>query len=136
LSNAAHVRRKTKTLTLPYFTGSMTALAFIYFAGEWKLEVNWTGAALLVGAIAMLVVMWLSMRQQVILTFDFWRWVSGAAVMCVMAIFSIWMPSVSGLSGAIGMLILTGALAVIAMGALMWNNPAMRRLVNVKLRKN
>lgn len=135
LSNAAHVRRKTKSLALPYAAGSTTALALIYFAGAWQMEISWAGAALMVGAIAMLIVMWFGMRRQVRFTLDFERWIWSAAVMLAMAALVVWMPNVSGLGAAIAMLMLVATPAGVAVMALLWKNPATIRLLNVQLRK-
>lgn len=136
LSNAAHVRRKTKSLAMPYAAGSMTALALIYFAGAWRMELGWAAAALLFGAAVMLMVMWVGMRRQVRFTLDFGRWIWSAAVTLAVVLLAIWMPRVSGWNAAIGILMLAGAVAGVAMFALLWNNPATLRLLNAQLRKN
>lgn len=136
LSNAAHVRRKTKSLALPYAAGAMVSLALIYLAGAWEMGIVWTGAALIIGAVAMLIVMWVYMRRQVRFSLDFSRWISGAAVMLAMALLVIWMPRVSGLGASIGMLMLAATPAGVAVLALLWKNPASLRLLNVQLRKN
>lgn len=135
LSNAAHVRRKTKSLTLPYAAGAMISLVLIYFAGAWQMGIVWAGAALIMGAVAMLMVMWVSMRRQVRFTVDFKQWIWGAAVMLAMAALVIWMPNVSGLGAAIAMLVLVATPASVAVMALLWKNPATLRLLNVQLRK-
>ncbi len=136
LSNVAHVKRKTKSLALPYAAGSMTAVVLIYFAGAWQMKISWAGAALMAGAIAMFITMLISMYRQVKFFLDAGRCFIGAAVMFAMALLVIWMPKVSGLAASIGMLMLAGALAGVAMLALLWGNPATLRLVNVKLAKN
>lgn len=136
LSNAAHVSRKTKSLTLPYAVGAMASLALIYLAGAWQMGIVWAGAALIMGAAAMIMVMWVSMRRQIRFTVDFKQWIWGAAVMLVMAVLVIWMPDVSGLGSAIVMLMLLATPASAAVMALLWKNPATLRLLNVQLRKN
>jgi O-antigen/teichoic acid export membrane protein len=136
LGNAAHVRRKTKSLAMPYAAGSMTALALIYFAGSWHMELGWAAAALLLGAAVMLMVMWVGMRRQVRFTLDFGCWIWTAAVTLAVVLLAIWMPRVSGWNAAIGILLLAGAVAGAAIFALLWNNPATLRLLNAQLRKN
>lgn len=135
LSNAAHVKRKTKSLTLPYAAGSITALSLIYIAGAWHMEIVWAGVALMIGAMAMLVVMWVSMRRQVWFDLDSSRWIWGAVAMLAMAMLIFWLPRVSGLGAAIGMLMLVSIPAGIATIALLWKNPATLRLLSVQLRK-
>lgn len=136
LSNAAHVRRKTKSLALPYAAGSITALILIYFAGVRQMEIGWAGAALMVGGIGMLMVMWFGMRRQVRFTLDFGRWIWGAVVMLILAALTLWMPIVSKFESNIGMLVLIAIPTGIAILALLWNNPATLRLLNVQLAKN
>lgn len=136
LSNAAHIRRKTNSLALPYAVGSITTLVLIYFAGIWQMEIIWAVAALLVGALAMLVVMWVGMHRQVRFTFDFARWLWGAAVMMAMTAFVFWIPNVTGVGATITMLMLIATAAGIAVMSLLWKNPATIRLLNVKLKKN
>lgn len=136
LSNAAHIRRKTKSLALPYAAGAMVSLVLIYFAGVWQMGIIWAGAALIMGAMAMLMVMWIGMRRQIRFTLDFKRWIWSAVVMVAMAAIVIWMPRVSGLGAAIGMLILVATPAGIAVVALLWKNPATLRLLSVRLRGN
>ena len=135
LSNAAHVKRQTKTLALPYAAGSMTALALIYFASAWQLEISGAGAALMAGALAMLTVMWFCMRQQVRFTVDTRRWLCSAAVMLALAVSVFCMPTMSSLGTTIGMLLLIATPAGIAVLALLWKNPATLRLLNVQLLK-
>lgn len=136
LSNAAHVRRKTKSLTLPYAVGSMTALFLIYFAGAWQLAISWAGAALMVGAIAMLIVMWIGMHRQVRFTLDSGRWLWSTIFMLALAAPVFWLPTVSSLGSTIGMLLLIATPAGMAFVALLWKNPALLRLLNVQLTKN
>jgi O-antigen/teichoic acid export membrane protein len=136
LSNAAHVNRKTKSLALPYAAGAIVSLALIYFAGIWQMGIIWAGAALIMGAMAMLVAMWISMRRQVRFTVDMGRWIWGAAVMLAMTALVIWMPNVSGMGAAIAMLVLVATPASVAVLALLWKNPAMLRLLNVQLQKH
>ena len=136
LSNAAHVRRKTKSLTLPYAVGSMTALFLIYFAGAWQLAISWAGVALMVGAIAMLIVMWIGMHRQVRFTLDSGRWLWSTICMLALAAPVFWLPAMSSLGSTIGMLLLIATPAGIAFVALLWKNPALLRLLNVQLTKN
>lgn len=136
LSNAAHVRRKTKSLALPYAAGSVTTLALICLVGALRLEMIWVGAALILGAVAMFLVMLVSMYRQVKFVLDVWRLLVGAAVMLAMALLACWMPTVHGLGEAIGALSLAATLAGVVVFILLWKNPAMLQLLNVQLRKN
>jgi O-antigen/teichoic acid export membrane protein len=136
LSNAAHARRKTMSLALPYAIGSMTTLTLICFVGTSQINIKWAGASLMAGALAMFITMLINMYQQVKFILDVWRCFFGAVVMVVLALLVIWMPKVSGLGAAIAMLIMAGIPAGVAVLALLWKNPGTLRLLNVQLRKN
>lgn len=136
LSSAAHVRRKTKSLALPYALGSMTVLTFIYFSGMWQLEIGWAGIGLLVGGVVMFIAMLIVMYRQVKFILDGGRFFIAAVTMITTIPLIIVMPRVSGLTASIGMLMLEGAMAGIAILALLWKNPATLRLINVKLTNN
>lgn len=136
LSNAAHVRRKTKSLALPYAAGAMVSLVLIYLAGVKQMEIGWAGAALSAGASAMLAVMAVVMYQQVKFSLDVARCSVGAAGMAVMVLLAVWLPKLSGVGTSIGMLMLMGVLSGIVVLALLWKNPAALRLLTVQLRKN
>lgn len=136
LSNAAHVRRNTRSLTLPYMSGAITSLALIYFAGTWKMKIDWAGAALIFGSFAMLITMLISMYKQVRFFIGAERCIVSVVVMLTMALLVIWMPEVSGLGANMGMLLLVGVPVVISMLALLWKNPSTLRLLNVKLRNH
>lgn len=136
LSNAAHVRRKTKSLALPYAVGAMISLILIYLAGVRQMEVGWAGAGLSVGASAMFMVMAVGMYQQVKFSLDLVRCSVGAVVMLAMILLGVWLPRLTGIGESIAMLMLMGALSGIAVLALLWKNPATLRLLNVQLRNN
>lgn len=136
LSNAAHVRRKTKSLTLPYAVGVVTTLTLIIWAGVWQMEIVWAGGALIIGGMAMLTTMWMCMRRQIRFTLDLKRWLGGAAVMVVMVALVDAMPSASGSASAIVVLMVVTIPASIVMFGLLWKNAAALRLLGVQLRKN
>lgn len=135
LSNAAHVRRKTKSLALPYAVGAMVSLLLVYQAGVRQEEVAWAGVALLAGACAMLVVMAAAMYKQVKFSLDIVRCSVGVAVMAAMALLGVWLPKPPGIGASIAILMLMGSLSSIAVLALLWKNPAALRLLAVQLRK-
>jgi len=134
LTNAAHVRRKTKSLSLPYAVGSLTAVGLMIVAGSLKLGVIWAGAALVAGAVAMFAVMVVGMYRQVKFTLDTQRCLIGCGFLCVMVLLLLAVPKISGLIAAIGMLILAGLFSASVILILLWKNPATLRLVNVRLR--
>lgn len=136
LSNAAHARRKTKSLALPYAAGGVVTLVLVYIAAAFQAGIVWVGVALIIGAMAMLLVMWLGMLRQVRFRLDFGRWMWGSAAMLTMAVFAIWLPKVSGMGASIAMLALLATPAGVVVVALLWKNAAMFRLINVQLHKD
>jgi O-antigen/teichoic acid export membrane protein len=136
LSNAAHIRRKTNSLALPYAAGAITTLLLIALIGFRQQEIIWVGVALMSGAIAMLLVMLIAMYRQVNFRLDVWRCLLGSVVMLAMIGSVHWMPKPDGLLLSIECLILTATLASFVVIALLWKNPATLRLLNVHLRKN
>lgn len=135
-SNAAHIRRKTKSLALPYAIGSVTTLGLIYISGIRQMEISWVGLALITGSVAMFMTMLINMYHQVKFSLDVWRCCTGAAVMLAMSLLVLLFPRVSGVGAAIGMLLLVGIPAGIAVFAVLWKNPATIRLLGVQLQKN
>jgi hypothetical protein len=121
------------SLALPYALGSTTVLASIYVSGAWQLEISWAGAGLLAGAFVMFTAMLISMYRQVRFVLDARRFFGATVVMIAMILFAFVVPRVSGSTASIGMLVLEGSVAGIAMLALLWKNPAMLRLINVRL---
>jgi O-antigen/teichoic acid export membrane protein len=136
VSNAAHIKRKTTSLSLPYAFGALVTLSLIYYAGIKQTEMNMVGAALFAGAMVMFLVMVLGMYKHVKFSIDIVRNTAGLAVMAAMAFLATWLPSLFGISACIAALTLTVGLAGIAMLALLWKNPATLRLLSAQLRKN
>ncbi len=136
LSNAAQIKRETKSLALPYAAGSITVLSLIYFAGVRHMEISWACLSLVLGAMAMFTVMLTNMYQQVRFALDLGRCFVGAAVMLVLAALVVWVPEAANLRVAIGILVLISLIVGIVILTLLWKNPATLRLLNVKLREN
>ncbi len=136
LGIAAHVRRKTKSLALPYAAGAMSSLVLIYLAAVRQMEITWAGAGLLVGASVMLIIIAVGMYRQVKFSLDLVRCSTGAALMFTMVLLGAWLPRLPGTVASIVMLIFIGALSGFVILALLWKNPATLRLLNVQLQKN
>jgi len=136
LSNAAHAKRKTISLALPYAAGAIVSLILIFLVATLRMEIIWAGAALIMGGMAMLIVMWFGMRRQVRFNIDYARWSWGAMFMFAMLAFVAWIPKVSSLVAAIVTLFLIAILSCVAILTLLWKNSAVLRLLNVQLRKN
>lgn len=136
LSNAAHIKRNTKVLTIPYAVGAIVSLFLICIAGAQQMGISWAAISLLVGAIAMLLAMGLVMYRQIKFSLDLTRNLTGLLIMLMMFLFSTSLPTVSNSIGMIGMLLALGAISVFGIAALLKKNPATLRLLDVQLRKS
>lgn len=135
LSNAAQIKRKTKSLTLPYAIGSITTLILIYFVAVKQMDLSWSGLAILLGACVMLMVMTIKMYQQVRFILDIRRFIAGFLTMIAMASsLTLIQKEETSLMEAVVMLLIVAHIAGLVVIALLWKNSAMLRLVNVKLR--
>ena len=135
LSNAAHVKRNTKTLIFPYFTGALLSMVFIYFAGVNSFEIKWAALGLLVASIAMLIVMVLTMRHQLKFMLDSFRCICSGLIMVLMFIFSESMPIFDTWLKSFLMLIFLVVFCSFIIFIFLRTNPAVHRLLKVQLRK-
>lgn len=136
LSNATQITRKTKSVVLPYAVGAIITFILIALIGYRQKEMIWVGVALISGAIAMLLVMLKVMYRQVSFRLDVWRCLLGTVAMLTMIAVVDWMPKPDSWVVSIECLIVMATLASFVVIALLWNNPATLRLLNVHLRKN
>jgi len=134
-SNAAHVNRKTKSLTVPYAIGATISLGFIYIVGEKRMDISWAGISLLIGGAMMLLSMALEMHRQIRFSLDVSRCIASFSIILIMLLIHPFLPMGSDLFESIVTLLCIGLFASIAMMMLLWKNPAVHRLLNVKLRK-
>ena len=134
-SNAAHVNRKTKSLTVPYAVGAIISLGFISFVGIEKMDVSWAGIGLLIGAAAMLMTMALKMYRQIKFSLDVIRCMVGFCLTLLMSIAYPFLPVSPNSLGSIVTLICIGLFSALAVMTILWKNPAGQRLLKVQLRK-
>jgi O-antigen/teichoic acid export membrane protein len=134
LGNAAHVKRRTALLALPYGAGAAVSFALIYLAAVRGQVIAWAGAALITGGMMTLIVMWAGMRRHLRFTVDVRRWIIGGAVMVSMAATTGVLPAADSFTIAAVILSAVAGVAGIATLGLLWNNPAMIRLFNIELR--
>ncbi len=134
LSNAAQIKRKTKSLTLPYAVGSITTLILIYVVAVKHLDFRWSGVALLLGASAMLIMMTVKMNRQVRFTLDIKRVIVAMFIMLAMVGGGVLIHKEVSVLEAIGSLLMIAPIVGFIVISLLWKNPATHRLINVKLR--
>ncbi len=136
LSNAAHIKRKTTSLALPYATGATVILLFIVSAGELKADISYAGLALISGAVTMLTAMSINMYKQVRFKLDSLRCSSALVLMIGMASLVMYLPPATDWLMAICYLFILSTLVAVILFLMLWNNPATVRLLNVQLRNS
>jgi O-antigen/teichoic acid export membrane protein len=134
LSNAAHVRRKTFSLMIPYACGAGTTLLLIYLVGIRDLTIIWAAISLQVGAGVMLIFMFLGMHAQIKFKIDTLRVFIGMLLMFGMIFLRFSSPNATDLYVTLEMIFLILIVAVIAIFSLSWRNPAIIRLLRTNLR--
>ena len=63
--NAVQLTRRTSVLAVPYATGAVVSLGFLFLAGIMDMSIQIGGAALALGASSMLALMWWRMSRQI-----------------------------------------------------------------------
>jgi hypothetical protein len=133
LSNAAHVRRKTFSLTIPYAWGAVTTLLLIYSVGTRDLTIVWAAMSLQVGAGVMLIFMLIGMYAQIKFKVDTLRVSIGLLMMFGMVFLSFSAPDTTDFYVTLEMIFLISICAGIAIFSLSWKNPAIIRLIKTNL---
>jgi len=132
---AAHITRQTRSLTLPYAIGGGGQLLLLLIAGWLNVSVIWMGVSLVVGAVAMLIAMAVSMHRQVHYSLDMYRWSLASGALVALMVAGFLLPPLDGIWQALGRLCLAGMVAMLMMYLLAWKNPAIKRLLDVDLRE-
>lgn len=133
LGNAAQVTRRTRALALPYAAGALVLSLVVLWAGLHRAPLHWVGVALGAGALAMLVTMTWSMRLQLRFALDARRWAGGLLALLALLALATQVPAPVGLAQALEWLLLVGVASAVLALPLLWNNPALQRLLAVRL---
>ena len=136
LSNAAHVRRKTNSLILPYAVGAFITIASIFLAGSQHMDITWVGGSLLLGSVFMMLFMAITMYRQVKFSLNLTRLFWAFSAMLALFAVSNWLPQPQGIVKNIALISLLGLIATVVATALLWKNQALYRLMTVQLRNN
>jgi O-antigen/teichoic acid export membrane protein len=136
LSTAAQAKNNTRTLFFPYALGSLVTIGLIQWFASERLPVDSVGVALLAGIIAMAIAMLVSMRRLVRFRLDWTRCVAAGLVAVVFGTTKQWVPEVSGVLPSIATLLFLSLVALAALTILLRGNPALARLLDVKLKGN
>jgi len=132
--NAVQVTKQTYSLALPYAIGSLVVLAALFYSGNEGLSVIYMGYSLIAASISMLLVMILVMFQQVGFSLDKRRWFLGGGMMGIFYLNSLWFVGYDNLEMALLSLCGLGVVGALFAAALLWQSPALERLLLVKIK--
>ena len=134
LSTAAQVDRRMGALIPPYAAGALTLTAGLL----WLMQVNGSidqAIAVLAGAGGVtLVAMAFAMRQLQAFRIDLPRWLAAIALVLLAIPLVEYQPQArQGLAAAFQSVVAIGLFATVSIAALLWRNPRIARLLNVRL---
>ncbi|MBZ9664916.1 hypothetical protein H3221_009145 [Pseudomonas sp. LMG 31766] len=133
LSNAAHAKRATGTLVLPYAAGVVFIYFGLYIFGLKGFEIWWAGIALIVGGVIMLVLLALRMYGQL----KFKVYSAGLVAACVLSLVmsgvAFFLPVFISFAHVFIVMITLCSIGLISLFILLYNNPALGRMLNAKL---
>jgi len=132
--NAAQITKKTSSIITPYLVGSVVVFFLLLYLGHQGLGVSYVGFSLVIGALSMLIIMVLAMLKQVSFLLDVKRWVLGGLVMVIFILLSNWSITVESWIDALVAICMVVILFGILLVTLLWKNPALDRLLLVKIR--
>ncbi|MBB4631771.1 lipopolysaccharide biosynthesis protein [Sphingosinicella soli] len=134
LANATQITQRTRMLALPWAVGAAAVLIATATIGAdgapaERLWIPLGGAALL-----MLGSMWWRMRRELRFEVDALRWSAAVSLVLAAAVLALFWPlRVGSLGEALLTVGTVGAVALIAIAALLWSNPAMARLAQARI---
>ena len=134
LGNAAHAKRETKLLAIPYGFGAVVTVSLFCLAGIFELPINVAALSMVAGGVLVFVSMWFGIRRSIKLTIEI-RQTLFACCFLFLSVFLVrYMPDPGGLVMAVFMLLVLGSLALIGAFLFLRGNIALKRLLSVPLR--
>jgi len=131
--NAAQVTKKTLSLALPYGFGAFVVFSFLFATGLFEAGVIWVGAALIAGALGMLVVMVFSMYKQVRFKFKRKSWLIGMFGMILFCVMGFWYGELNTAPERFGLVVFVVLASGLLTFALLRRNAALTRLLDTQL---
>lgn len=134
-SLASHITRKVQSLALPYTFGAIAVLVLLTMIGVKRYEIVWSGYALLISGIIVLIVMIVTANCLFKIKLDWPRFWGSIVASFVLYLISIFWPIVYNVWGSIFCLSVSGLLAIHMILFLNWKSPAVIRLLGTSLIK-
>ena len=132
--NAAQITKKTSSMIMPYLVGSFVVFLLLFYLGMQDFGVSYAGFSLVIGALSMLLIMVLAMFKQVSFLLDIKRWALGGLVTVSFIMLSNWSIVVENWIDALVAICTVLTLFGVLLVMLLWKNPALERLLSVKIR--
>lgn len=133
--NSAQVKKNTRSLIMPYVFGSTVLFSALFYIRVNDLDVFYVGLALVLAAISTLFIMILVMFIQIQFYLDWKRWMFGGVAMSMLFLSSYyWSVKFHDWISALALLAGVGIIWIGLSATLLWRNPALGRLLEVKLR--
>ena len=136
LSSGAQIRREMKVLILPNFVGGFATIVGVVGFGLLGFDILWAAVALSISGGFLLVAIAFRIHMQVKYTVDKIRWGGGLLVL-LMSLLITWdidfVNSTTHWVDSLSFLLVVAFCSCILLVIFMWRNPALMRLVSVRL---
>lgn len=133
-SNAAQVRKDTKTVILPYAIGATVVWLGLLLLHKWNTPIEYFSYVLVLAGVVTCISMVALMKRLLPLKLELGRVLPPLFVLIVSLITMILHPIyIENFLQSIGLLIITGSLSVIFMLAITLNSPALNRLLSTRI---
>ena len=136
LGNAAHVRRESALLTIPYGLGAAATLGAFIFMGTRNVQINLAVLSMIASGALMFFIMYRVVAKEVKFCIKF----SGMFISTLFLIATLMatnlMPAPEGLGHSIGMIFLIGAIVLTGIYLFLRSNDDLKRLLNTQLRSS
>ena len=134
LGNAAHAKRETKLLAIPYGFGAVATISLFCLAGILQLPINVAALSMVIGGVFVFAAMWFGIRKSIRLSIQTRSICLACCFLLLSVVLGHWMPNPDSLGMTIYMLLILSALAFIGIFFFLQGNVALKRLLSVQLR--
>lgn len=130
---AVQVTGKTIVLSIPFIVGAMGVFIGVYSLGEQNESIHYVMISMVFAAIIMLILMIFIMYKQIAFILDIKRWLSGLLIaLFLITLKDFYYIPVLSIASLVSLLIV-GLICICSFFLLLWRNPALERLLAVRL---
>ena len=136
-SYTAQIQRRTTNTILPYGLGAVIVWLGILMVTYFNQKINILAIVLILSSLVVCMSMILMMQKMLNVKLDIRRWLVGSGVLLICLVAGFKMPiAAQGIYDNIFLLIIGFSITGSLMIALLWHNPALKRLLSVSLRSS